>query len=126
VNRTNHELETTISDADGIAATTSYFYDVVGNVISIKLPRTDVTEIAYTTYDTLRRKLYEISPDPDDAWSLPRIITRHVYDADSNETKTEFGTGVATDGSDFQLIRFERRAFVPGTSRVLKVESVVP
>ncbi|WP_214675259.1 hypothetical protein, partial [Escherichia coli] len=72
---------------------TSYTYDYAGNVTSMKGPRTDVDETSYVTYDRLRRKVFEISPDPDGAGPLPRTMVRHVYDADGNEIRTEYGSG---------------------------------
>ncbi|WP_204278149.1 hypothetical protein, partial [Escherichia coli] len=64
-------------------------------------------ETSYVTYDRLRRKVFEISPDPDGAGPLPRTMVRHVYDADGNEIRTEYGSGQNVDGSDFTVNRFD-------------------
>lgn len=106
--------------------TTNYTYDYAGNQTSEDGPRTDVDDTGYTTYDRLRRKVFEISADPDGVGPLPRIITHHVYDADGNEIRTEYGTGSSVDGSDFVTIRFDRFTYDPTTAAVLKRESVTP
>jgi hypothetical protein len=117
----------TIAAGDGSSSeTASYTYDYVGNRTSVDGPRTDVDDRTYTTYDGLRRPIYEIGADPDGAGPLPRQMTHHVYDADGNETRTEFGTGFATDGSDFVLLHFKRMTFDPTTGLLTKVEEVQP
>jgi hypothetical protein len=70
--------------------------------------------------------VFEIGVDPDGTGPLPRQIVRHVYDVDGREERTESGTGNATDGSDFAIDRYVRRAFDPHTSQVSKEEVVVP
>lgn len=105
---------------------TTYTYDYAGNVLSKDGPRTDVDDMQYTTYDALRRKLFEISPDPDGTGPLPRIVLHHVYDADGNEIRTEHGTGNNLDGSDFAVHHFERFTYDSVTGAVLKKEVVTP
>ncbi|WP_423605670.1 hypothetical protein [Sphingomonas sp. MS122] len=105
---------------------TSYTYDYAGNMTSENGPRTDVDDTRYVTYDGLRRKVFEISPDPDGAGPLPRLIVHHVYDADGDEIRTEYGTGQNTNGSDFVVNRFDRSTFDPVTGALLKTESVTP
>ncbi|WP_343518459.1 hypothetical protein [Sphingomonas sp.] len=113
----------TVAAGDGsISATTAYTYDYRGDVTSVDGPRTDVDDRSYTTYDALRRKVFEIGADPDGAGALPRPIVRHIYDADGREERTEFGRGTATDGSDFVVQRFERMKFDPVTGDLVKKE----
>ena len=104
----------------------TYGYDDVGNIVSVDGPRTDVDDRSYATYDALRRKIYEIGADADASGPLPRQVTHHVYDVDGNETRTEYGTGFAVDGSDFTLLHFKRMTFDPTTGLMTKVEEVQP
>lgn len=120
-----YNLVSNVADADSVAATTLFAYDNVGNVASVNGPRTDVDDASYFTYDLLRRKVFEISPDPDGAGALPRQMVKHVYDADGNEIRTELGTGQSTTGSDFAINRFTRRTF-DANGQALKVEEVTP
>jgi hypothetical protein len=125
----NNLFLTSITVAAGdnsVSQTTSYTYDYAGNVTSVDGPRTDVDDRIYTTYDVLRRKVFEIGADPDGGGSLPRQVTHHVYDIDGNETRTEYGTGFATDGSDFALLHFKRMTFDPATGLMTKIEEVQP
>lgn len=124
--RTSHELASVVADADNVSAVTAYTYDQVGNIISIKEPRTDIDQTQYTTYDLKRRKVFEIGFDPDGSGSLPRQIVHHVYDTDDNEIRKELGTGTALDGSDFAILKFKRMTYEPSTARLLKTEEVVP
>ena len=91
---------TTAAGDGSLSTTTNSTYDYVGNVTSIDGVRTDVSDVSYTTYDALRRPVYEISPDPDGSGSLKRVMTHHIYTG-ALETQTETGTGNATNGSDF-------------------------
>lgn len=108
------------------ARTTRYTYDYAGNQTSVRGPRTDIDDTSYTTFDRLRRKVMEIGPDPDGGGPLLRQMTRHVYDMDGNEVRTEYGKGSAVDGSDFAMSRFNRMTYDSVTGAVIKRESVVP
>lgn len=117
----------TVAAGDGTSsATTSYTYNYAGDVTMVDGPRTDVDDKQYTTYDALRRKVFEIGADPDGGGVLPRPVVHHVYDADGNEVRTEFGTGNATDGSDFVVTRFKRMTYDAVTGQVTKTEEVLP
>lgn len=112
----------TTAGGDGSSSQTiAYAYDDVGNITSVTDPKGN---ISYTTYDALRRKVFEISASP--GGSNPRQIVHHVYDADSNEIRTEYGTGNATDGSDFTMTKFERKTYDPATGLLVKTEEVQP
>lgn len=125
----NNLFLTSQTDAAGdgsLSATVSYTYDYVGNVTSIKGPRTDVDDTRYATYDALRRKVFEIGADPDGNGPLPRQIVHHVYDLDGNESRTESGTGNAIDGSDFVVTQFKRMTYDSVTGQLIKTEEVAP
>lgn len=125
----NNVFLTSVTTAAGDgsnSATISYSYDYVGNVTSVKGPRTDVDDTRYATYDLRRRKVFEIGADPDGAGPLPRPIARHVYDADGNEIRTEYGTGNAVNGSDFLVTHFKRMTYDAVTGLLTKTEEVLP
>ena len=117
---------TTAAGDGSNSGTIFYTYNYIGDVTSVKGPRTDVDDTRYTTYDGLRRKVFEIGADPDGAGPLPRLITHHVYDADGNEIRTEAGTGNATDGSDFVVSQFKRMTYDPVSGLLVKIEEVAP
>ena len=82
--------------ASSLSATTSYTYDIIGNVIAVNGPRTDVDDTSYKTYDANRRLVCEIGVDPDGAGALVRVMTRHVYDDAGRQLETDSGTGTST------------------------------
>lgn len=125
----NNLWQTSVTTAAGDGSnsrTVTSSYDNVGNVISVKGPRTDVDDTRYVTYDLLRRKVFEIGTDPDGGGPLPRQIVHHVYDTDGNEIRTELGTGNATNGSDFVIAHFKRMTYDAVTGRITKTEEVAP
>lgn len=102
----------TVKAGDGsVSLTTTYGYDAIGNTIWVDGPRTDVDDKTYTTYDALRRPVFEIGADPDGAGGVKRAIVKHYYDGDSRETRTETGTGDATDGSDFVVSAYKAMTY---------------
>lgn len=105
-----------ITQTDGagsVSATTTYTYDVVGNVTALDGPRTDVDDTSYKIYDANRRLICEISPDPDGGGSLPRLVTRHTYDDAGREILTQTGSGTSTSscvpGSTMTVSNFTRQ-----------------
>lgn len=96
---------------NSVSATINYTYDNMGNLIMQKGPRTDVDDSRYTTYDALRRPVFEIGADPDGSGPLPRVIVHHIYDVDGHEIRTETGTGNATDGSDFVVTSYKTMTY---------------
>lgn len=116
-----------VANGDGsLSTTTTYTYDNVGNLTMLDGPRSDVDDRKFTTYDALRRPVFEIGPDPDGVGGSPRAITKHNYDSVGREYLTEFGTGAATDGSDFAVQRFQRMSFDPLTGDLVKKEVGYP
>ena len=119
-NQTGYELISKVEDADNVAATTTYTYDSIGNIISTTAPNGNTS---YTTYDVLRRKVYEIGASPGSG--NPRQVVHHVYDGDSNEIRTEFGAGTKTDGSDFTLLHHKQMTY-DANDRLLITQEMVP
>jgi YD repeat-containing protein len=119
---------------------TTYSYDIYGNRTGVDGPRTDVDDISYTTYDVMRRKVFEIGPDPDGGGALKRPVIRHVYDFDGLETETQTGTYNNTNGAAFALSQFaisnpdsapytianKKRMTYDGAGRLTRTEVVVP
>lgn len=121
-NRSSSELSTLVTDADQAASTKTFSYDVTGNITSV----TDaLNHNSFTIFDILRRKVFEIGPDPDGAGPLPRLIVHHVYDDNDNEIRTEIGTGNQLDGSDFVIIHFKRNTY-DLNDKLVKIEEVTP
>jgi len=113
--------------AGSLSITTNYTYDNVGNVTVVDGPRTDVDDRVYKTYDANRHVIFEIGVWPGGNGSPKRTVTRHWYDGDGKEWKTEIGYANtnATDGSDFVVTAFTRVTFdVAG--RAIKTEQVQP
>jgi YD repeat-containing protein len=116
------ELIAVTPDSDRSSAANSMTYDNMGNVVS----HTDLNgNTSYTTYDLVRRKVFEIGPDPDGSGPLPRPIQHYVYDANGNVVLKEVGTGFQINGSDFQVVEFERTTF-DANDRPVRTEVVTP
>jgi hypothetical protein len=117
--------ETLAAGDESVSATLNYTYDPIGNVTSIKGPRTDIDDTRYMTYDTRRWRIFEIGLDPDGTGPLARQIIRHVFAANGDEVRTEYGTGFATTGADFIMSRFTRVSY-DSIGRPVKTEVVTP
>jgi hypothetical protein len=104
---------------------TSFLYNAKDELITIDGPRTDVDDRTYITYDGVGRKIFEISSDPDGTGPLPRSIIRHQYNFDSQEVRTEYGTGSMVDGSDFVWINAKRMTYDDAGFHT-KTEMIVP
>ena len=117
--------KTVAAGDNSVSATTSYTYDIAGNVTVVDGPRTDVDDRSYTTYDLAHRKVFEIGVDPDGSGPLPRVIVHHLYDVDGREYRTEMGTGNATDGSDFAMTSHKLTSY-DAMDRAVQTQEVMP
>ncbi|MGN6424590.1 MAG: hypothetical protein ACTHLA_14915 [Asticcacaulis sp.] len=83
--------------------TTTYYYDVIGNVLVVDGPRTDVDDKTYKLYDANRRVTWEAGVLPGGTGSPKRTVVHHVYDGAGRELRTETGyeNDAITNGSDF-------------------------
>lgn len=113
--------------AGSVSATTTYGYDVIGNVVVVDGPRTDVDDRSYKTYDAMRRVIYEIGVLPGGSGSPHRTVIHHVYDGAGRELRTETGyaSSDATNGSDFVVTSFKRTTY-DAAGRLVKTELVQP
>ncbi len=124
--KTLQPYQVTLTDgASSLSQTTTYGYDVIGNVTVIDGPRTDVDDRSYKTYDADRRVIFEIGVLPGNGPN--RTVMRHWYDGDGHETRTEVGYAGnnATDGSDFVVTAFTRMTY-DAVGRLIKTEKVQP
>ena len=115
---------TTVSGG-ATSTTTAVVYTDAGDAASIDGPRSDVTDVTYTVYDAMRRKVWEIGGDTGGATHAHRVIIHHVYSADGNETSTETGHGDATDGSDFVISEYRHMTY-DGMGRLIRTETGTP
>ncbi|WP_146217945.1 MULTISPECIES: hypothetical protein [unclassified Caulobacter] len=110
------------STSGNLWQTISYGYDDNGNQVWVDGPLPGAEDRAYVTYDAMRRKVFEIGPDPDGSGERPRVVVKHSYDADGREYLTQSGSGNAVDGSDFAPATFKRTSYDPTTGLAIKIE----
>ncbi len=136
LNHTFQPASVTQTDGAGsLSATTSYTYDVIGNVTMVDGPLSGTVDQTFKTYDAARRVIFEIGVDPDGPpdvtcpasgnGCLKRTMVKHTYDDAGREWKTETGSGNATDGSDFAAVSFKRMTY-DTAGRLIKTEAVLP
>lgn len=95
----------TVSAGDGsLSATTTYSYDANGDKISEDGPLSGTADTTVWKYDSMRRVVGVIGPDPDGAASLKNKATRNTYDAAGRLTRVELGTTLGP--SDAQWAAF--------------------
>lgn len=99
--QTNSDLQSITLDPGGTAATTTYTYDQVGNIIYVDGPLPGTADKTRNVYDADRRLIATMSPDPDGAGPLPVLVKKTTYDGDSRPIRIDEGT--ATDQSDAAL-----------------------
>jgi RHS repeat-associated protein len=90
----NNLLPTIVTVAAGdnsISATTAASYDFAGNVIAVDGPLAGTADTTRTRYDSLRRVVGIVSPDPDGAGPLLHRAVRISFDTSGNPVKVESG-----------------------------------
>ncbi len=96
----NNALPTTISTGLGngtLGRSSTYTYDVFGNVTSIDGPLPGNDDTIYYFYDADNRRKGEIGADPDGGGALQRPAVRTTFNSDGQISKIERG---ATSGTD--------------------------
>ncbi|WP_165961170.1 RHS repeat-associated core domain-containing protein [Qipengyuania sediminis] len=90
----------TVASGNGaISSTTTYAYDANDNLASVDGPLAGADDTEYFFYDTGRRPVGAIGPDPDGTGSAQRPANRATYDAAGRIWKVETGiTPHATQG----------------------------
>ena len=94
---------TTTVDPAGLDLITTYTYDSLGNLTQVDGPRTDVTDVATTTYDAARRQVFVIQPLPNSGFKYP--ATRNLYDADGQLIEVDGGHADDTSGTGFITVQ---------------------
>jgi RHS repeat-associated protein len=82
----------TIQAGNGsVTATSTTSYDVRGDVSSIDGPLAGASDVSHLFYDDARRRVANVSSDPDGGGPLQHRIQRYTYNLDGNLIKTERG-----------------------------------
>ena len=86
-------ISRTVASGDGsLSAVTTWTYDTLGNKLTEDGPLSGTADTTRWVYDTRRRVIGIIAPDPDGAGALLFRATRNTYDAAGRMTKVEQGT----------------------------------
>jgi RHS repeat-associated protein len=92
----------TVAAGDGsLSVTTAYSYDNQGNPLTVDGPLAGSADTIRHRYDTMRRVVGEVSPDPDGAASLPHRATENSYDAAGNLWRVRKGTVLSQSDADW-------------------------
>ena len=95
-------VSVTAGDGSGVLLATSTFqYDVIGNVTSVDGPLVGTADTTSFRYDAARQRMGSIAPDPDGAGARKRAAQRTTYRADGQVEKNETGTVNGTSDSDW-------------------------
>jgi RHS repeat-associated protein len=101
VNNSNF-LPTSVTVAAGnasLSATTALTYDAVGNRLTVDGPLAGTADTTRWRYDSARRNVGIVGPDPDGAGSRPHLAQRFTYNSNGELTQTEAGTVTAQTDS---------------------------
>jgi RHS repeat-associated protein len=99
---------------NSLSATVSWTYDILGNKLTEDGPLSGPADTTRWIYDTRRRVIGVIAPDPDDTATLKFRATRNTYDAAGRLIKVEQGTTTnqtATALSTFAAIQTAETAY---------------
>lgn len=88
----NRALTRVIQDPAGLAFTSTISYDRVGNALTVDGPLVGTADISRTRYDSERRVIGSIAPDPDGGGVRIHAATRLTYNVDGQLIKTQQGT----------------------------------
>ncbi|CAL4869731.1 hypothetical protein MMA231_04023 (plasmid) [Asticcacaulis sp. MM231] len=90
----NANLSTAASGTN-VYQTSTYTYDINGNVIVIDGPKAGQVDESYFFYDAGNRPVGAVSMDPDGASIVKRSASRTTYDTNGNVSNSETGTAGA-------------------------------
>ena len=86
---------------NSVSATTSFAYDMIGNVVSADGPLPGPDDTSYFRYNNVREVVGEIGPDPDGAGPRARIAKRTSYNPDGTVGQVEIGTVNGVSDTDW-------------------------
>jgi RHS repeat-associated protein len=122
-NSSNYFVPQSITvDPTGLNATTSFTFDISGNLTESVGPRTDVSQISDYTYDPDRRLVFSIGPDPDGAGPHLRIASKTTYDAVGRVIEVDQGTTSSATGSDFASLKTVTSSYDPAGNKLQDTE----
>jgi RHS repeat-associated protein len=111
---TNH-LPTAVTTGNGtgtLAATRSMSHDSAGNLQTVDGPLAGAADTVRLRYDSARRRVGTISPDPDGAGALTHRAERITYRPDGQVSRTEIGTVNGQSDSDWAAMAVLEQADV--------------
>lgn len=117
---------TTATTADARSSVATTTYSPLGDIATVDGPLAGDGDTIRSYYDNGRQLTSTVSPDPDGAGVVTRMVERFVYDGDGRVIRAETGTATAADGSDFSLSRFRRSTYDLSSGLLTKVEEVLP
>ena len=95
-------VSTTSADGSGaLSATTAAAYDRIGNLATIDGPLSGTDDTTTFRYDVLRRRVGDISPDPDGSGSMLRRARRTTYASTNLVSQIDQGTVTGTSDSNW-------------------------
>jgi RHS repeat-associated protein len=84
-----------------LSASTSFVYDIAGNVMKVDGPLSGSADTTRFFYDAAQRQVGEIGPDPDGASALLNRATRYTFGTNGLVSKVEAGTTEGQTASDW-------------------------
>jgi RHS repeat-associated protein len=105
------ELKSVVADAGGLNLTTTYTYDRIGNVTVSDGPRTDVTDVTTTAYDSERRVRSVTGPNPGNG--APVVSYRYDVDGKIIGTDRKIGTGLLTTAIEYNSLGLQSKVTNP-------------
>ncbi|QDX26163.1 RHS repeat-associated core domain-containing protein [Sphingomonas suaedae] len=100
----NNLLPTSVTVAAGdgtVSSTTTASYDAIGNLTTVDGPLSGTADTTTYRYDSYRRPVGMIAPDPDGAGARKRRATKLTYNANGFNTVTELGIVNGTSDTDW-------------------------
>lgn len=91
-NNLNLTSITTASGTGSVTAISAFTYDQYGNLLTIDGPLSGTADTTRMRYDTARRRIAVVKPDPDGTGARVHFATRFTFDNSDRVTKIETGT----------------------------------
>lgn len=84
-----------------ISASTSFAYDVAGNIMEVNGPLAGSADTTRFFYDVAQRRIGQVGPDPDGVGTLLYRAMRYTYGTNGLVSKVESGTTEGQTASDW-------------------------